>query len=190
MGLFSWFKKKTHTTPIPVVENALFFYEDDFCQVELVPRQNLPFLTNEIQIVNQFAAEHSSEHGYTSTYLRNDPPVELETKQIHAALFEETVKISGLERAVAVVTGYGSNYREECKDTVGYSKGYAAIYYSHNNGMVKNVWITNYFIINKDRFTEFLLQCGLKWDLLLVDWNTSVVIDICNREEIEKYLNG
>lgn len=190
MSLFNLFKKQPSATKPETPADTLFFHEDDFCQVELVPAENLPFLKNEIQNVSDFAAEHSTEHGYTSTYLRNDPSVELVDKQIPAFQFEETVKISGLEKAGAVSTGYGASYREECKNIVGYGKGYSSIYYSHYNGIVKNIWITNHFTLDKERFTDFLIQCGQKWHLLLVDWNEPVVVDICNRVEIEKYLNG
>lgn len=190
MSIFNIFKKKLSVTTTAIPEGALSFHEDDFCQVELVAAENLPFLQAKLQSVNYFASQHQTENGYTNTYLRNNAPTPLLQKGIPAIQFEETLQLSGLIKAPAVCTGYGATDRVLCSNTVGYGQGYAAIYYNQQNGLVEHIWVTNHFIIDKDRLTDFLIQCGKKWNLLLVDWNEPIVIDICNKGEVEKYLNS
>ena len=88
------------------------------------------------------------------------------------------------------MTGYGNDYRVISEKTIGFGKNYSAIYFDYENGVVKNIWVSNFFEFNQDKLTDVLLEIGKKWNLVLMDWNSSELIDLSNKEMIRKYLNS
>lgn len=193
MGLFDIFKNKKSTRPNDhesTIEGlTIFYHEDDYRQVEIVPNDNLAILEEESKKVNDFANEHFDGSGYTDIYVRSDDnKIELKQRSIKPNDLEHKLEILGFERLQNVITGYGQTYRKLHKDCIAFGKDYSAIYYDFKDEIVQGIWMTNHWSIDRKKLSECLHEIGKKWNLLLQDWNLSKTVDLNNKQAIEDYL--
>lgn len=194
MGLFDIFKNKKSTLPIDhesTIEGlTIFYHEDDYRQVEIVPNDNLAELEEESKKVNEFANEHFDGSGYTDIYVRSDDnKIELKQRSIKPNDLEQKLEILGFERMQNVTTGYGQTYRKLHKDCIAFGKDYSAIYYDFKDEIVQAIWLTNHWSIDRKKLSTCLHEIGKKWNLLLQDWNLSKTVDLNNKQAIEDYLS-
>ncbi len=165
----------------------LFFHEDDFCQVELSPKENLASLTEEADKVTDFARQHFDGVGYTDIYIRSKHRLELRERKIRQDELEAVIVGSDLKRAPAVLSGYGENYRVKLDDTVGFGEGYSAIYFDVKGDVVENIWLTGDIDAEAGKFRNSLVQIGQRWNLILMDWNLSIAVDLTDNRSAEDY---
>ena len=64
-------------------EGTIFYHEDDFCQIEIVPKENLSDLLKQADNINDFTAEN----GYSDIYVREENKVSLKTKQMNLKIY-------------------------------------------------------------------------------------------------------
>ena len=186
MRLFKIFRKLKADTSAN--EGTLFYHEDDYCQVELSPKENLPLFQKESEEITDLAGKSFDGYGYTDIYVRNDNRVELRERKINPGELEQIISEMGLNKATKVVTGYGETYRQALKDTVGFGGNYSAVYFDFRGNVVNHIWFTDPFGIETQRLTQCLLDIGERWSLLLMDWNQTLLVDLSKKNEIEKYL--
>lgn len=165
-------------------KGTIFYHEDDFCQIEIVPKENLPDLLKQADNISGFSAQN----GYTDIYVREENKVNLKSREIDNAELEKLLAELGTEKHTEVITGYGSDYRVKSENTIGFGKEYSAVYFDFENGKVENIWITNLFGLNHDKVVDVLSKIGEKWNLILMDWNSSELVDLSNKVMIKKYL--
>ncbi|WP_299229723.1 hypothetical protein [uncultured Psychroserpens sp.] len=166
------------------VKGTIFYHEDDFCQIEIIPKENLSDLLKQADNIADFTAEK----GYSDIYVREENKVSLKSREIERTELEKLLTELGTEKHTEVITGYGSDYRVKSENTIGYGKEYSAVYFDFENDKVKNIWITNLFGLNHEKVVDVLSKIGEKWNLVLMDWNSSELIDLSNKEMINKYL--
>ena len=165
-------------------EGTIFYHEDDFCQIEIVPKENLSDLLKQADNINDFTAEN----GYSDIYVREENKVSLKTKQIDKSELENLLAKLGTEKHTEITTGYGSDYRVKSENTIGFGKDYSAVYFDFDNELVNNIWITNLSGLNNENVVNVLSKIGEKWNLVMMDWNRSELIDLSNKKMIEKYI--
>ncbi|KSA11582.1 hypothetical protein [Maribacter dokdonensis] len=165
-------------------EGTIFYHEDDFCQIEIVPKENLSDLLKQADNINDFTAEN----GYSDIYVREENKVSLKTKQIDKSELENLLAKLGTEKHTEITTGYGSDYRVKSENTIGYGKDYSAVYFDFDNELVNNIWITNLSGLNNENVIKVFSEIGEKWNLVMMDWNRSELINLSNKKMIEKYI--
>lgn len=193
MGLFDIFKNKKSSRPKSlesIIEGpTIFYHEDDYRQVEIVPNDNLAELEDESKKVNDFTKEHFDGSGYTDIYVRSDNnKTELKQRLISPNDLEHKLEILGLDRIPNVLTGYGQTYRELHMDCIAFGKDYSAIYYDFKDEVVQGIWLTNHWSMDRRRLSKCLHQIGKKWKLLLQDWNLNATVDLSDEQAIDDYL--
>lgn len=185
---FTKSNKKTEHSELTKTEyrakGTIFYHEDDYCQIEIVPKENLSDLIKQADNI----ADFSAENGYSDIYVREENKVSLKSREIDKTELEKLLTELGTEKHTEVTTGYGSDYRVKSENTIGFGKEYSAVYFDFENDKVKNIWITNLFGLNNDKVVDVLSTIGEKWNLVLMDWNSSELIDLSNKEMIKKYL--
>ena len=188
---FLYFSKKNTENPKTELtkkeyraKGTIFYHEDDFCQIEIVPKENLPDLIKQAENISDF----TTENGYSDIYVREENKVSLKSKNINKSKLESLLTKLGTEKHTEITTGYGSEYRVKSENTIGFGKDYSAIYFDFENDYVENIWITSPFGLNQDNLSNVLYEIGKSWNLVLMDWNRSELIDLTNRKMIEKYL--
>lgn len=194
MGFFDLFKFKKSAQsgdaePLSEV-TTIFYHEDDYLQVEILPHDNLAYLEAESKRVNDFGNEHLDGSGYTDMYVRNAERTELKERQIRPGDLEQSLATLGLDRISKVLTGYGQTFREPHKNCVAFGKDYSAIYYDSRDDIVQHIWLTNHWGIDRKKLASCLHEMGQQWQLVLQDWNLTTAVDLSDRMAIEGYLSA
>jgi hypothetical protein len=76
--LLNYFKSNKRTEP----EYVPILWEDDYCQIELIPQENLTFSKQQINDTSSFAEEHRTELGYTNVFIRKENSTPTSSKEI------------------------------------------------------------------------------------------------------------
>lgn len=176
MGLFDSFKRKeqvqSENSQQYVVASSIFYYEGQYRQVELVPSENLQWLTDISR-----KADSPDEEG-----------VKLSERNISTLELENMINSLGLDRIQSVLESDGQTKQEQ-KDCIAFGKSHEAIFYSFKDNVVQYTWFTGHWSMNKMKLANFLYEIGQRWDLLLQDDNLQLTIDLKNRDAIDDYLH-
>lgn len=173
---------------------SIYFHEDDYCQIEVLPIQNYNYCKDEFDKINDFSEEHEVEGGigFTDIYVRNENPISIldlsiSIDKICSVLEGVTCKYD------KVSTGY-STYREKCQNTIAYGDNENVVIFFNfdkDTNFVKNIWLTldTYNENEKESAKQILLALSKINELILVDWGWSFLTKLNNTSSIEDYLN-
>jgi hypothetical protein len=94
----------------------VYFHEDDYCQLELLPEANWDFCAKQMNEIEKFSEAHKAEIGWTDMFMRSENPKQLSEVEIERAALVSSVReiLPPFDR---VLTGYGS-HSEECQHTI------------------------------------------------------------------------
>ncbi len=171
------------------MKKTIYFHEDDYGQIEVLPKENLFHCKSQMGLIEDFSNEHRVGIGFSKIYVREENPISLTDLNINVKSFEAIV-VQSLTKYDEVLTGY-SSYREKCENTCALELGeYAHLYYSFEAEIITNIWL----VLNE--FTEDHLQATLQVlqsisqlaELILVDWSWGEVIQLTNQTDLNKYL--
>ena len=169
------------------MENSIFYHEDDYRQVEIVPSENFEKLIRQAENVQDFADQHFDGSGYTDIMVRDDNGFKLNQRGIIVNELDSFLSELGLEKYTEVSTGIRPGEMKS-KNTIGYGKNYRAIFFDYETDTVQSIWVSGTPEVEKTLYAETLNKIGMKWNLLLMDWNSLELIDLRNHEQIGKYL--
>ncbi|BCY29331.1 hypothetical protein [Flavobacterium okayamense] len=175
-------------------KSSIYFHEDFFSQVEFCPYENLEYLRAENFKIKEFSEEYSDGNGlFTSVYVREENiPKLIYEKQILSSELELFLIDLGLFKIENVFTGYGS-HKEKCKNTVAYKFERIEIFVTSKNDYVNDFFITGNRFQNddviKNKLEDILFKIGIKYNLVLNDWDITEVINLSDKHEIKKYIN-
>ena len=85
--LLNYFKSNKSIEP----EYVPILWEDDYCQIELIPQENLTFLKQQISESSTFAEEHRTEFGYTNVFIRKENSTPTFSKEIRTDYLTHTL---------------------------------------------------------------------------------------------------
>lgn len=172
--------------------DRLYFHEDLYCQVELLPRENFSELEKENEKIEDFAQNHSDGFGFSDIYVRNGQKIKTSERKIQISDFEKLMVEIGFKKFSNVYTGY-SSYEEPCKNTLGFKLDSSVVYCDFENDLIKNIWIDNFRFSNssdkKEQLINGLFAIGEKWNLILNDWDLTETFDLMNKIEIDRYIS-
>lgn len=170
------------------MSDTLFYHEDDYCMIELTPRENVQALKEESDTISVLADKNFHGGGYKDMHVIKENRVKLHVRKISPADLETIIDKTGFKKAFVVTSGYGQTYREKKRNTFGFGKGYAAIYYSVRDNVVDRIWFKKIRSLDKQKTVSCLSEIGEKWDLLLMDWFKTRMVDLSDNMDIETYL--
>ncbi|WP_313133303.1 hypothetical protein [Anaerocolumna sp.] len=169
--------------------SSIYFHEDDYCQIELLPIENLEFCLKQGGLINEFANVHKEGIGYTDMYIRDDNPVSMYDKKILIASLENS--LDGIfPKFDEVFTGY-SSYRKKSKHTNAFGKDENVVmFYDSKHNFVNNIWFTldiskeNDIMAAQDMFIS-LSKLG---EFIVADWGWDFIERIDHFDKINCYL--
>ncbi len=170
------------------VEGSIFYHEDDFCQVEILPNENFNSLIKQADNVQEFTAKHFNGVAYSDMMIRDNHEMELSERGIKPIELETILSQLESQRHASVTTGITPGEMAS-ENTIGFGKNYRGLFYDFESDIVKNIWIAGFLEVDLDKQTKVLNQLGEKWNLLLIDWNSLTLIDLKDKNQINKYLN-
>ena len=150
--------------------DELYYHEDDYCGVELIPLENEHFIKNEQNEILLFSEKHKVAEGiYSDVYVRNEIPKKLEDYKIDYVKMDKKLSEIAIKYE-KVTTGYG--FEDECKNTIGYVFNEINIFVKNNGEYITRIWFD--FYLNKSSVATDLYKI-LKvivgdYDLIFVNW--------------------
>ena len=165
---------------------SIYFHEDDYCQIEILPAENLGFCLEQAGLIDDFAENHRDGMGYTDVFVRNENPVSILDKKITKAVFEEVFE-SVFPRCDVIYTGYGS-YREKCKFTSAFGHDEnVVIFYEWKDGFINNIWLT--LDIRKEVDVEaankLFTALSKLGDFIVADWGWGFIEKISSEKTLQ-----
>ena len=170
------------------IMKALYFHEDDYCQVELLPMSALDSSVDETTKIEHFSDDGTA---WTAIYLRLDYSEHL--KSIAIPINRLAAKLDSiLEPVEEVYTGY-STYRERCKNTRAWVLGRTALLANFDeSGIIQNLWIVNEppDAENVDQFRQALKAISEYGDFLIAHWPLDFTVAFRDEDKLLRYLSG
>ena len=183
----SCFPKKTS------VEMTMLLYEDDYLMVEIMSSKNLEYALNETGRISEFAEKYSDGNGFTEVTAIKEKPIETKELEIGQNDFEELLNSVGLEKYPKLTyAGIGESRIIENSETKAYGSNKSAIFFDGSNNQIEHIWFSTYDWknIKQTKIADGLNAIGQKYDMIMVDFASELVIDLKKKLEIEKYLNS
>lgn len=172
-------------------ERVLFFHEDDYALLELIPANRKEAIEAEMEQIRAFGDEHRTEGGYTDLYVRQSDPQELAGLRIPLAAIEEAVA-SFARPYERVVTGYGSSYRVECEGIRAFGPNEETVLLCEYEGvLIRKAWM----LLNigdraqYDWAAKLLLTLARIAPLMLADLTWGINVDLRDEEAVRRYLD-
>lgn len=140
--------------------------------------------------IDEFAAAHKAEIGWTDMYARSDNPARLLTLAISRSQFVSSMP-SSTRPYDRVFTGY-STYRSECKRTIAFGPHDALVAYAEldDNDLVCSVWFTFDLKSPADVVIATDLALGLsRWPVFVSDWGWSRLLRLTDTAAVSQYFN-
>jgi hypothetical protein len=165
---------------------SIFYHEDDYRQVEIVPAENFNELIKQAKNVQDFAKKHSVGESYTDMMVREDTGYELKRRGIRPTELEAILAQLTLKKFTDVSTGIRPGEMKS-ENTFGYGENNNGLFFDVKSDTVLNIWIAGSIPADNEKVVKVLNEIGQKWNLLLMDWNSLELIDLKYKEQIEKY---
>ena len=166
---------------------AYYFHEDDYCQIEYLPKENFSAASAVAAAINEHAEKTFDSRGWTGCYVRNEATVPVKSKQFKMTAFVELLLKEGFSEYPAVTTGY-STAVFACDNIRAFKKQSIVLCAGFKGSIIENIWHnTSPDRADHEIYRHFLLVMAEKYNLLLADWRKSIVVDISNPSEIDKY---
>lgn len=172
-------------------ENLSSFWEDEYCQIEIVPRKNIEHIEKSIKQIDEFTEKTRTENGFTDIFMREDLPFPTINEELRTDYFEKLLAEKGFEKAMKI--RYDGYTIIECSKTTSnaYSLPCFNFFYDCNDEFINNIWISTSLITSNDHFNkilEALYELGESCEMVLINWNSSELIDLADRNQIKEYL--
>ena len=170
----------------------LYFHEDFYCQVELLPMPALESSVDEMNEIAVFSEENWDGTAWTALHLREDHSQHLRSLGIPIKSVAAVLD-SILEPVVEVYTGY-STYRERCKNTRAWVLPCrtALLADFDETGIIEHLWIVNEppAAENVDQFQQALRALAEFGDFFIADWNIGIAVACRDHDQLMQYLSG
>lgn len=168
--------------------SSIFFHEDDYKQVEIVPSENFGELIKQAENVQDFAEKHFDGGAFTDIMIREENGFKLKNRGIKPRELDLILLHLPINKYTEVSTGIRPGEMNS-ENTYGYGENYNGIFFDFEFDSVTGIWIVGSPEVQNKEFVQVLNNIGNKWNLLLMDWNSLELIDLKDKEQIENYLN-
>ncbi|MCR8559230.1 hypothetical protein KXD93_16350 [Mucilaginibacter sp. BJC16-A38] len=171
--------------------DSIFFHEDDYCQIELLPLVNLLANLNEVDNPIYLAQENHTSFGFSGLYNKDATVISLSVLNIFLDDFEKILRKNALFCFKKVYTGYSSE--RILKDNIG-AFGFEnyVIYYKHENGIILTIWLgfsplLDTLKVYPQKLINSLNELGLAYNLILTDWIENITVNLKSTHIISNY---
>ncbi len=167
----------------------IYFHEDDYCQIELLPVSARHHCMTQMGIIDDFAAKHDDGGmGYTGIYVRPDAPHAFAELSVATAAFSAAIS-QHLPAYDFVFTGY-SSYREECRSTLAWGDDSFTLFADHEASIIQHVWLDLSLpnAAEAARVASALRALPISESILIADWSWSLVAMLSDDASLNEYL--
>ncbi|WP_276505069.1 hypothetical protein [Terrimonas pollutisoli] len=197
MGLFSFLKflkpDKTKSIKFDPNEYVPAFWEDGYCQIEIVPFENKAFIQKQAGQIDELATKSRTDYGFSATFERGSMPFKTVSKEIRVDYLEKTLTDFQFQKARHI--RYDKSEILDCESGATKAFGFSnfTIFFDTEGEFVKNIWMHIGLIVSSPQFDLIqaaLYALGEECELILIDWNSLELFDLADKKQIQKYLMG
>lgn len=201
----SWFKVEAKPTaiekPDPRYEGpafqtdgvtSIYFHEDDYCQVQLLPKEDQDHLSAEEAKVREVAEKNFTGYGFSNIHVPTKEPISLSSRRINTAEIDNMLLAQRFKRITTVFSGSMSD-RAVAQETLAFKCGSYVLYYDQDNGTVRSIWLDLFgkaSSANRADLINALHLIGTRWNLVLMHWSWSSLVDLSAKHSIEEYFDS
>jgi hypothetical protein len=158
-----------------------FFHEDDYCQIEVLPLDNLSFCLEQAGQIDEFSEEHRVGSFWDAMYIRAENPAKLASLRLTLSQIRDAL-VAEMPEFDSVLTGY-SSYREPCPKVHGFGRDDSEVLFveAADDQIVTAIWCS-------DPMPE-LQRLPRREHLLLADWGWSFICPLADTERFNIYLS-
>ena len=173
------------------LKREIYFHEDDYCQIQILPLSLWDYCLSEMNKINEFSNAHKAEIGWTDIYIREETPQNLTDLAITVEEFKQSVELT-LKRYEKVTTGYSSHV-EECENCLAWGiedRNFTIFADTNSKNLINAVWL-EIGTLNRENspvVTETFKNLPKSNELMIADWNWSNVAAIGNEKSLTDYL--
>ncbi|AEE52815.1 hypothetical protein [Haliscomenobacter hydrossis] len=169
------------------------FWEDDYCQIEIVPFENKEYILKTIGQISDLANNSRTGFGFTETFGRGQMPVSTFSEEIRTDYLEKL--LTGFEFEKAKSINYDSHKILDCETGLTKAYGFSnfTVFFDTEDEFVKNIWLSISSIVSVrqcDLIKLALYDLGEECEMVLIDWNSLELFDLRDKIQIDKYLNS
>lgn len=170
------------------MKRTVYFHEDDYCQIEILPLNAKNFCLKQIGEIDEFAVRHSEEFGFSDMYVRDESPHLISEAEISQEKIAEVLDF------LPEFDEVDSEYIRWIEDSEpvfsrGIDNNTAVFWEKDENGIISAMWLGMYIIPeNRDIWQRILTALGSIAPLLLVDWCGGMCVDLTDTKEIKNYI--
>lgn len=195
MKLFDFFKifLQEATSRIEVKSDGYLpsFWEDDYCQIEIVPFENKEYILKTIEQINDLANKSRTDFGFNEIFGRGQKPVTTFSKEFRTDYLQQLLTGFEFERAKSI--DYDSHKILNCETGRTKAFGFSnfTMFFDTEEEFVKNIWLSISLIVSVKQYDLIkfaLYNLGAECEMVLVDWNSLELFDLRNKNQIDKYL--
>lgn len=165
-------------------------HEDDYCQIELLPKSSLKFCVTEMKKIEQFSEAHKTDFGWSDMYLRTEETMET-LSFFEFSLDLWTNNLTKLSFHPKVTSGYSSHVEllNNCVAWTGDNE--VTIFADTDKNIIQRVWFTFDNLTAQGIQNSFtaIQQIPQYKDLIIADWNSGQIINIFDDEKLLQYLH-
>lgn len=166
----------------------IYYHEDFYRQIELVPEENY-FATN--KFIDNLLPKEGSIYGFKNISVRLEQKIKLTDRKITVEEVNKILTPISLSYSENVTTGYGqSSWRE--KNTVVWGFEQFGIFVKYQNHIVEAIWLSDspaFPQLKTNKHLTFgIFSIAKKYSLILIDWNNEIICRIRSENDVREYL--
>ena len=170
---------------------SMFFWEENYLMVEIISRKNLGFVTKESKRIQDFGKEHFDGNGFTEITEIGQIPVPTVNLKLNKNEVVKLLESTGLSKYPKLIY-YGVVEPKEIENpkSIVYGDLSSGIFLEPKDEILEYIWFDSYNWkeINQTNLEKGLNALGQEYDLILVDWNSSQIVDLKSEIDINEYL--
>lgn len=176
------------------MKTSIFYHEDDYGMIQLIPEENLPFIWYEFDEIIGYDIEQKVDTNVTEIFSLDKPKIKLVERKIPVTIFESLCESFGFTKIEEVYTGY-SSYQELDKNSKAFSlfdeqqkSKYLTFFYETESTFISYLWILDHFY-RHESILKLLNELGKNWYLCLAE-NGGKAVNLIERKFIMQYFEN
>jgi hypothetical protein len=168
--------------------NILFYHEDSYRQIEIIPEEN--YFKALIEI-DQIPSTTDHTQGFPICTSREELLIRTRDLNISLQELQNILEPLSEKKFNEVYTGYGN--KMQVKDNVvAYGFKRLGLFIEFQSDLVINIWLGQSILFKQDNLNlvTAINNISVKYRLLLIDWDEEVVIRTSSLLLIENYLQN
>lgn len=183
------------------LDNSIELLETDILEYEIMSRKNLKFVQEEFIFLAKleemdelpFSEQYEGNyHDYFDERPIGEKPYSTESLKLSKKEFINYCLSKNIKPFNRITAHYGDNdipFEDAIKNSIGFGESNSGFFANCENEIIKHIWFqtNNWSRDNIKNIITPLHLVGVKYDLILVSWNSKTVTDLSNLKEIEDF---